>query len=166
VAPGEPCRPGETALAWPARTLVLRDAAGAQVGTVTGMAGPESPVVVLTVDGVTFGLVATGQRLVGSAAAIGFTELGCLGTAFVPAAHVAGPLPPAFVAPDPAPPGPTVQVVDTSTTLTLTPESQRRQSTGACTAGLTDIPAGAQDAHPLRPPIELPFVPPFALALE
>ena len=79
VQPGEACRPGETAVNWPARALVLRD------------------------------------------------------------------LPPVFAVPSP-PPGPTVRIIDTSTTIpNLTAQSELRQTSGSCQAP-NFIPVGPQEA--------------------
>ena len=106
----------------------------------------------------------SGQRLIGSAHAI-VTAAGCICPAFFPAALVTGPLPPVF-APPSLPPGLTVRVIDTSTTIpNLTAPSELRQSNGICQA-LNFIPAGPQDGHSLRLPTTLPFVPPFTLAVE
>jgi hypothetical protein len=170
VSAGESCRTGETAIQWPAGQpvpvprAVVRDAADQQVGEVIGVDALTVPVVHLTVDGLSFALRVTGDELVGAllASQLYWSGPQCQGTAMIPGFVVpSGTLIlPAFVRPDPVPPGLSVLVPDRGQG-TVGRDYESRSFPPAC---LED--AGSLFGSVVLRVIELPYTPPFAFGFE
>jgi hypothetical protein len=171
-ASGEPCRPGETTISWPASQsvvptvpprAVVRDAANAVVGPVIGMDQITKAIVPLTLEGQTVALVFTGHHVQGTLpfSSLFWSEPACRGVVMTlapnPGLHL---LAPAYV----------TNPLAGSDFLILVPDpgqpvSQQPYQSMGFGASCYNVSA-TLNVGVLAVPFTLPFAAPFTVSIE